>query len=261
MSALHALPSCWDEERIAAALLYLTDEELAEVDALLARSTSNPYKQSFLRFLRDCIWTVDEAYAGEVRRWPFGEGWDEYWLDWEHALLTCSPLLIDKTRRTMASNVVCAFDLWLAAGGQDPRWPTLMRSDANRLILIQAKKLEGKVGSAEFVERIGAFCRNFEEKGGRNLWPDFPTVSLSFGKAHFSNGSHIEAVPQGADQIRGPGATLIHLEELGVMEQAEASIGAALPALSGLGHLVAVSTPNNASYAKKIRMGALGAKR
>jgi len=221
-------------------------------------SAPNLYQTSFLAFLQGCVWTVDEARAGEVRRWPTGPGWDDYWADWDQALFTCSPLLIDKTRRTMASNTVCAFDLWLAAGGTDRRWPILLGSQSHRLILIQAKKLEDKVGSAEFVDRIALMYRHAVEHGIRDRWPGFPTAVFTSGKAHFSNGSHIEAVPQGADQIRGPGATLIHMEELGVMEQAEGSVSAAIPALSGVGHLIAVTTPNAASYAKRIRDEELG---
>jgi hypothetical protein len=216
---------------------------------------ANVYQQSFFRFLTECLWTYDEAMAGMERQWPTGADWDPMWRDWETALLCCSPLLVDKTRRVMASHIVCAFDLWLCLGGQDPRWPSLMLSTGHRLVLIQAKKLEGKTGAAEFLDRIGKEYKLAIKHGLRDKWPQLPEAEFTFSKARFSNGSEIEAVPQGGDQIRGPGATLIHMEEVGVMEKAQQSIGSALPALSGLGHLVGVTTPNAASFAKKIRNG------
>ena len=253
----------------------LPPEQQAEFDALLRHLTPaiqpvrdpNHPKNNFLVFLRECVWTVDEARAGEVRKWPFGVGedgksWDEYWRVWDEALLTRKLLFVDKTRRTMASNVVVAFDLWLLAGGQDPRWPELMRSDRNRSILIQSKKLEGETGSQAFVAKMETLCRNFEENGGRKLWSEFPKAKFSASNGRFNNGSRVEAVAQGGQQVRGPGSTLIHVEEAGFMEEAQESIETAVPALAGGGRIVVVTTPNAmAGYLKKLRAGELGANR
>lgn len=216
--------------------------------------TQNPYANSFTAFLRDCIWTVDEARGGEVRPWPWEGEWERYWQDWEYALLTCSPLLVDKTRRTMASNVATAWDLWVAAGGVDPRWAALTLSTQNRRVLIQAQKLEGVGGSAEFVDRIRRMLQVSSEKGGLlKRWPKFPTFQFKFGQALGSNGSKIDAVPQGAEQVRGPGTTLLHAEELSFWDQAKASMENAIPALHPHGHLVAVTTPAVGCYAADIR--------
>lgn len=231
-------------------------------DAQIEKAANNPYARSFRLFLKDCIWTIDEARGGEVRPWPWDGEWERYWIDWEFALLTCSPLLIDKTRRTMASNVVTAFDLWIAAGGIDPRWPALQLSRSNRRVLIQAQKLEGVGGSAEFVDRIRRILQVSNEKAGVEArWPGFPTFTFKFGVALGTNGSQINAVPQGAEQVRGPGTTLLHAEELAFWEQAKPSMENALPALHPFGHLVAVTTPAVSSYAADIRYGRLGGDR
>lgn len=209
------------------------------------------------------MWTVDEARAGQVRKWPFGMGadgksWDDYWHDWDHALHCCSPLLVDKTRRTMASNVVGAWEVWLCAGGQDPRWPELMLSAENRLCLIQSKKLEGEAGSMAFLAKAKRLCQNFERNGGRKLWPGFPEFEFGLTKASFSNGSRMEALPQGGDQIRGPGATHIRVEEACFFDSAQRSIETALAALTGGGHMTVVTTPDAmAMYIKSIREGKL----
>ncbi len=229
----------------------------------------NPYKSSFLLFLRDCVWTVDEARGGEVRRWPWGVGkdgksWEEYWNDWDVALHKYPRLFVDKTRRTMASNVVVAWDLWLLAGGTDgkARWPELAGNDGNRSVLIQSKKLEGETGSQAFIAKIKRMCQHFEDRGGRELWPDFPEWEIGLTKGHFSNGSRVEAVAQGGDQVRGPGSTHIHIEEAGFMDQVQESIETAIPALAGGGHITVVTTPNaNATYLKRLRAGELGARR
>lgn len=226
----------------------------------------NPYQRSFLAFLRACVWTIDEARAGQVRPWPFEGGWEAYWTDWETALLCCSPLLIDKTRRTMASNTVTAFALWLLAGGQDgasvlaSRWPELHLSTGNRLVMVQSRKLEDEGGAASFVDRMRRMERLMLEHGIRERWPSWPDFEWSFGTGRASNGSRVSSVPQGADQIRGPGATLIWMEELSFWGQAQKSVEAAIPALTGGGHLVAVTTPAAATFASRIRRGLTGRK-
>ncbi len=214
-----------------------------------------PAQSSFCTFLRECCWTVDEARAGEERPWPRGGGWDDYFADIEDALLTCSPLLIDKTRRTMISNTMCAFDLWIASGGVDPRWPALGLSTRNRQVIIQALKLEGPAGSAEFLAKIAAMYRQFEERGGRRWWPEFPRWTFLAENATATNGGKIRAVPEGEDQARGAGTTVLHLEELGVWTRARGTISAALPSLRPYGHLVAVTTPMAGTFAADIRNG------
>jgi len=202
-------------------------------------------------------WPTDERWV-EWGHSLDGRSWDAYWADWETALLCCSPLLIDKTRRVMASNIVCAWDLWVASGGQDPRWPALMLSTQNRKVIVQSRKLEDEGGSAEFVGRIGEMYRIAVEQGLRERWPGFPEWKFSFGNGRASNGGRITAVPQGADQIRGPGTTLLHAEELSFWTEAGETLETAIPALHPYGHLVAVTTPAVGTYAKDIRDGLVG---
>ena len=259
------------EELLASRHLF-TPEENRRLDRLLRKPVpreAHP-KYCFLTFLRECAWTVDEARAGQVRQWPFdarmeapdplGRSWDAYWSVWDEALHTSPLLFVDKVRRVMASNVVLAWDLWLCAGGQDPRWPELMLSDRNRAIIIQSKKEEGDTGSQAFISKLERMVYHFEERGGRKKWPTFPKVKFSVKKASFSNGSRCEAVAQGGDQVRGPGSTHIHIEEAAAMEQIEDSITTATPALAGGGHMTVVTTPDaGASFLKKLREGKLGA--
>lgn len=234
---------------------------------LTTGAEQSPCKFRFYNFLSHCVWTIDEARSGEVRKWPTGLGedgksWDRLWLEMEDSYLRSKLLMVEKARRVLASWFTCAFDIWLAAGGQDPRWvdekgfPTLLRSDCNRKIIVQARKAEGEAGSEWFVaERIKPILEAFEARGGREWWPDFPGWSHTCGKIEFSNGSKIVGVPQGADQVRGSGITQIHGEEAAFWEQAKKTIGAAIPTLRGGGHLVLITTPAVGTHAKDIRDG------
>lgn len=238
-------------------------------------SADNPYKTSFYRFLRDCVWTVDEARAGVVRKWPSGYGkdgrsWDNLWLDYEELLLTRRLLLFEKSRRVMASWTVCAFDVWLAAGGRDPRWQytdpdgevhqPLMQSDGNRVIVLAAQKAEGEFGSEWFIaKRVKGVLDGLEQRGDiRSKWPGWPEWSHKQGVLENSIGSRIVGVPQGSNQLRGGGITLIHAEEVAFWPQARAAIGGAIPTLSGVAHLVGLTTPQIGTYAEEIRDGKAG---
>ena len=228
----------------------------------------NPCKRSFSTFLSRCVWSIDEARGGEVRKWPGGiaddgRDWDAIWLEIEDALLRSKLLMIEKSRRVLASWAVCAFDIWLCGGGQDPRWvnergvPVLMQSTSNRKVFLQARKAEGPAGSEWFIsERIVKILDNFESLGGREFWPEFPEWAATSGLVAFSNGSRLQGVPQG-DQVRGAGATFLHCEEVAFWERAKQTIGGAIPTMRGGGHICLITTPQTGTYAQDIRDGKL----
>lgn len=219
----------------------------------LQRAGTNPYQSSFERFLRECVWTIDESRGGRVAKVP----------DWGFLtelcdlLVTERKLLLEKSRRVFASWTVCAFDLWIAGGGQDPRWPELMLGHSHRQVFIVARKFE-KPGSDWFLQsRVKMIYDQFEARGCREKWPDFPHFHFKEGEATGTNGSHMTAVAQGADQLRGPGATFVHAEELSTWELAQPTLEGLLPTLLGGGHIAAITTACAATYAQKIRDGSL----
>lgn len=231
----------------------------------LAQARTNPYQQRFKNFLYHCCWTIDEAGGGEVRTWPRGLGqdgksWDQLWVEQEDAYLRSRVLFIEKSRRVLASWFTCCFDIWLAGGGQDARWldkqgrPVLTRSTGNRVVVIATRKAEGTAGSEWFVaNRIVPILKAFEERGGRDLWPTFPTWQHTTGKVAFSNGSEIVGIPSGSDQLRGAAATLLHFEEVAFWGNAAATVGGAIPTLRGGGHLVMITTAAVGTYAHDLR--------
>lgn len=244
---------------IGAPLVPFADESVDEQILILEdrlHSLKNPTPKNrcqtdFFYFATHACWTIDEAAGGRVALLPP----HPYLKELADRLITKDRLFVEKSRRVLASWFVCAFDVWLAAGGQDPRWPVLMNNTGNRQIFIVNRKFES---SAWFLKRrVKAIVDHFEEKGGRDLWPDFPKFTWKEGEGESENGSLITAVGQGSDQLRGAGATFLHIEEVAFLEQAQQTIESSLPVVKGGGHVCCVTTPNAASYAKRIRDGKL----
>lgn len=227
--------------------------------AALRGTEKNPYQRSFLRFWSELVWTVDEARAGQVRKAP---DWPMF-RDLEEDLLTENRLLLDKSRRVMASWFVCAFDIWLMAGGQDPRWPALMLSTQNRQVVLASRKEKGFQGSGWFIaKRVQFIAEELERRGIREVWPDWPTWEWKWCEGENSIGGKINGVPQGADQCRGPGALFLHFEEVAAWEQAQASIESATMTLLGSegigGHIACITTAKVGTYAADIVLDKVG---
>src|SRR5213079_3385439 len=98
---------------------------------------ANRYRNDFHAFLTECVWTKDEA-AGRVAPMPSYP----FLKDLCDDLVTEKKLLVEKSRRVLASWTVCAFDVWVASGGRDPRWETLMSGDGHRLVWLSARQSE-----------------------------------------------------------------------------------------------------------------------
>lgn len=219
----------------------------------------NALKNSFERFLFEACWTKDEARGGRVARvpdWPFLH-------QLSNELLEHEMLFIEKSRRVMASWVTCCFDVWIAAGGCDPRWknaggePVLLLAAGNRQVYVAARAFDQ--ANWFLHERIKFIVEQSLAHGLRDQWPDFPDWVFIEGHARASNGSKISAVAQGADQLRGPGATLHHWEEIAFWERAKQTVEGSKPTIQGGGHIVAISTPQVASWAADLVKGKIGA--
>ena len=218
----------------------------------------NRYQTSFIDFMFERCYTKDEAKGGVVALLPK----DPYIYDLADYYFENPLILVEKSRRVRVSWITCIFDIWIAAGGQDPRWPSLMRASGDRQVILASRKLQDIQGSQWFLEkRIKFVLDQLEERDIRSVWPAFPEWEWTASEIEFSNRSFISAIPQGADQARGPGATLIHVEELSTWEHAQESIEVMVPVLEGGGHLIAISTPKSNTYAHRIVSDELKGKR
>jgi len=213
---------------------------------------AGPWQTNFRAFLRDWVWTQDEARGGLVARLPEDPYLDEVC----DTLMERSLLMVEKSRRVRASWIVSALNLWVAAGGQDPRWPSLMLSTHNRQVVLAARKLKDLQGSAWFLrERVKFLYDQAVARGIQEHWPEFPTCEWTYSEARGSNGARINAVPSGSDQLRGPGATVIHCEEAAFWPRAKSTIAGMLPIVLGGGHVVLVTTAQGGTHAQDIRDG------
>jgi hypothetical protein len=231
------------------------DRLVAAVRKKKAEVEASVYQRDFHKFLTELVWTKDEARAGVVRQFPN----HPYFLDLADDLLTESLLILDKSRRVLASWAVCAFDVWLLAGGQDPRWPTLMLSTQNRQVVLASRKLEDLQGSSWFLQnRVRFIVDELERRNVRERWPGFPTFEWSQTEGKASNGSRINAVPQGPHQMRGAGGTFIHGEECATWEQQQPSIEAAKLVTQGGGHFCIITTAQVGCYLADVVLDQLG---
>ena len=227
---------------------------LNRVKDIRQAAAPNKYQRSFVDFLFDLVVTKDEAMGGMVRPLPK----DPYIYEVADALITEPLLLMEKSRRVRASWISCSFVVWLAAGGQDPRWDVLMNSTGNRQIIIASRKLQDLQGSIWFLQnRVKFIVDKLEENNIRDRWPEFPYWKWTAAEVELSNGTKINAVAQGADQMRGAGGTLVYCEEGAFWTEAKASIESALPVIHGGGHLLIVTTPNAGSYCSDLVKGRL----
>ena len=230
---------------------------LNRIKTIQRGTAPNKYQRSFVDFLFDLVKTKDEAAGGRVAHLPR----DPYIFEMIDALMENSLLLIEKSRRVRASWIMCAFDVWIAAGGQDPRWPVLMNATGNRQIVVVSRKLQDAQGSSWFLRnRIKFIIDTLEDNNIREHWPEFPEFSWTATEGRASNGSIISAIASGADQARGVAATVVHGEEAAFWIEAKPTIESMLPVLLGGGHLVLVTTPQANSYCHKIVSDVLGDK-
>ena len=62
--------------------------------------------------------------------------------------------------------------------------PVLMQSAENRKVILAARKLEDENGSADFLSRAQFMYDQFEAKGGREKWPQLPSIRT--GRRHLT---------------------------------------------------------------------------
>jgi hypothetical protein len=241
------------------ALLQAEETPAARMVRLIRGARPNVYQRSLWEFSGLC-YTKDEARSrvAPMPRW-------DYLREIGDAIITEKLLMVAKSRRVLASWFVCITDVWLAAGGQDPRWNALMYGTGNRQIVIASRKLEGPQSSSWFLqERVRFIVEQLEARGIRERWPEFPRWEWTHTEARLSNGSRITAIAQGADQARGISATAFHVEELAHLEEAKQTIEAILPTLFAqdetAGHLVALCTAATGTYAADVYLDQVDAR-
>jgi hypothetical protein len=133
---------------------------------------------------------------------------------------------IPKSRQMLVSWTCCACSLWLA------------KFYPERHNFLQSQKEDKAI---ELLER----CKFIEEHSPRQVGAQF---EFSQKLARGDNGSKIQAVAQGPDQIAQYTPSQIVLDETALQETAEYSYRSMIPALRNGGQLVAPSTPRGKNF-------------
>ena len=156
-------------------------------------------------------------------------------LDYVQALWTvvtgADRIAIAKSRQMLVSWFLCIFATWRARfrSNQLILWQTQSWPDATEKT---AGPKGAKMGRCQFIEA--------------NLpsWLREPRLSCSEGILDYPNGSRIQALPGGADKIRGLTASVIIEDEMAMQTEARGVYAAAAPLIDKGCKFIACSTPN-----------------
>ena len=185
----------------------------------------------FLRFVK----TRDEVDPDNtVKPFPIHlEYLRKLWLSFEQNQKT----IVAKSRQMIVSWAACTFAVWSARRKpnqlvlvQTQSWP-----DAVKLVSVAGGDRDAAyLGRCQFIERhMPPFLRvRIKEQEGQIAYPDI--------------GSVIEALPGGADKIRGKVPSVVILDEYAMHEEAWGEWAAIAPLMQGAAKLIVISTPNGA---------------
>lgn len=141
-----------------------------------------------------------------------------------------------KSRQVMATWSTCVYMTWLARFHEHRHviFQTQKWDDAvEKVCMAGASRDGGFTGRCQFIERhLPAWLRQ--------------KVTESEGRLTYPNGSMIEALAGGKDQIRSKTPSLIALDETAFLDEAKATFTSIAPLVQKGCKLVMISTPNGA---------------
>ena len=184
-------------------------------------------------FFTQFVKTRDEADADSVKQFPQLEYLKELW----KVLDTSQRTAVAKSRQMFVSWALCTYCVWFARFHPNKYivWQTQKAEDAHKMVCMPGgDKDTGYFGRMQFIER--------------NLpsWLRVP-MKESAGVLSYNNGSMIEAVAGGANQVRGKTASLIVEDEFAYQDEAKGVYQAVAPLIQKATKFIAVSTPNGPS--------------
>lgn len=191
----------------------------------------------YLRAMLDCLLVSGRVLPAAEARFAQDAGIARDVLE---AMARAGILFLEKSRDVFATNLTLGYCLWRA------------RAFPHQLILVQSKR-EEDAASLVFVKEPTIARLSFMEDHvpawlRLTTWPR----SGAYGRLYFTNGSQIWAIPEGGDIIRTNHPSVIFADEAAFQPEFGASYTAALPAIKGGGHYVAVSSANPGEFASLV---------
>ena len=149
-----------------------------------------------------------------------------------HTLVDNNKVVAAKSRQMLFSWIVSAFMCWWA------------RFKPNQAVYYQTQKAEDADAMVAMAGNVEGRCQFIESH-----LPEFLRIKVrpTQGSLQYPNGSMIQALAGGADQIRGKVASLIVQDEFAFQPEARGVYTACAPLIQKGTHFVAVSTPNGTS--------------
>ena len=188
------------------------------------------WRQNPWHFIRDCLWTIDEADKKEKKfpDKPYLEYLVEVWL-------RESLLAVPKSRRMMATWLYLGLHLHAAL------------FHPHSAIFVQSKKEQDSaflIGPERMEFMYTRLIKDFP------LHP-WPTVNIKLGPPlmKFSNGSWVMGIGQGPDQLRQYTASYVMLDEVAFWAYARATWGSLKPIMEGGGKITAISSMDAGFFA------------
>jgi len=217
-----------EEEAALGMQLGAIEPNTRAADEIIARVQR--YRESPWAAIEDgIVWTLDSAKLsdpnGVIKKFP-QQPWfrelTEIWLKADPPLFACP-----KSRRMMMSWLAIWWHLWL----------TMFFPGAH----VYCQSLNEQLANDEIIERAGFIFNHIPAtafpkprlKGDRVMW-----CLLSFPKLF----SFMRGIPQGANQLRGPTASAVLMDEAAFWEKGRESFGATKPCTEGGGRVTLISS-------------------
>jgi hypothetical protein len=195
----------------------LTPEEQSQATRLVVDLLDAEYKDDGWAWLLEQVKTKDEA-TSQIAGWPDRPYLRDLW----QALNECPRLAIPKSRRVMASWTVAAWFTYRAR-----YWPI-------EACIVQSRTED----EAAFVVRDR--CQFIEDNLAYE--PMRRPYTASYGLLQYPHDSHIRAVAQGGNMVRGRTITRLFMDESEFQPEARDAFVAALPLVEKKAQIVIAST-------------------
>lgn len=193
--------------------------------------------KAYLRVMLDCLLLTAGLLVPERARWAEAAGLPVQ--DFAGAGM----LAIEKSRQIMATWLVSAYCLWRA------------KFRPHQLILWQSKK-EDDAANVVFDKEMETARMSFMEAHLPRELRD-PVQTSRCNLRYPTTGSRIWGIPEGADIIRSNTPSVLVSDEAAFQPEFASARDAAMPAVKGGGHLVALSSAAPGAFAQWV--GAEGA--
>ena len=166
--------------------------------------------------------------------------------------------MLSKSRRMLATWITTSMMVWLLLGGGHKRWTgrDLLPGTSHRQLFCVGRKEDSSVYFLE--KRYWYIIENIPLGGDGPHWTTlWPSWTLRRKAPRISNSFHnlVDGVAQGADQLRGPGALAVHVEEFAFHDRAEETFSGLAPTTKGGGHIWGVTTPCGGTFGEQIYTG------